>query len=68
MNILTPADRASDCWRHIKKHCEERLQALRTKNDNSLTPEQTAKVRGSIAEMKHLLSLATEKPEPPPEP
>lgn len=65
--VLTAGDRASDCWAHIKRHFDARLQTLRAKLELNLTPEQTAKVRGQIAEVHALLSLGTDKPLPPPE-
>lgn len=67
IDIITSGDKVSECWRHIKKHYEVRLAMLRAKNDGNLTPEATQKIRGQIAEAKHILSLGADKPTPAPE-
>lgn len=59
---LRPLERDSDVWKRIREHLETRLETMRRKNDGDLGPEDTAKVRGRIAELKYLLGL--DKPAP----
>jgi hypothetical protein len=56
--LLTPADRISPTWQKLNQHLTKRLEALRLQNDADNTPEQTAKIRGQIQEVKFLLKLA----------
>lgn len=61
MMVLSTADRRSALWALIEKEYTERLQNLRSQNDAaSLTAEQTAVLRGRIAEIKGLLALGQE--------
>lgn len=64
MKPLLESDLTAPTWLRIKDHYEARLDELRVKNDTALSPEQTARLRGRIAEVKLLLALAD--PEPPP--
>lgn len=57
--LLTDADRNSSLWLRMAEHLEVRLYQLRRKNDNHLPVEQTAALRGSIAELKKLLAAGT---------
>ena len=41
----------------LRRHMEDRRQALRTKNDGDLDPLATAKVRGELKAYKDLLNL-----------
>ena len=50
----------SNTWLALKEYYVARLDELRRKNDNPQSVEATEKLRGQIAEIKHLLSL--EKP------
>ncbi len=54
--------RDSPVWADIKAHYEQRLLVLRAKNDGQAAIEVTAFLRGQIAEVKTLLSLADERP------
>lgn len=54
---LSPDDLYSTTWLKISAHYTARLARLRKKNDQQLTPEQTAKLRGEIAEVRNLLAL-----------
>jgi hypothetical protein len=48
-------------WKRLTQHLEDRLQALRELNDSqSFGPEKTAAIRGSIAEVKRILALASD--------
>lgn len=60
---FTPADRADPMWQRLRAYIVERIEYHRTQNDNDLTPEQTAKVRGRIAELTGILRLSEDRPE-----
>jgi len=54
-------DPYSDTWVFIRSRCEQRLAELRESNDNpNLGFDQTAMIRGRIAQIKEVLAL----PEP----
>lgn len=55
---LTQAEIYSATWTRLREHLEERLAGYRIKNDSNLTPEETIKLRGRIAEIKYLLGIA----------
>lgn len=54
--VLDMADRNSTAWLKIRTHLEARLAEHRRMNDNDLTPEKTATLRGRIKEIQHLLA------------
>lgn len=54
---LTPIELRSGLWLKLVAHYEKELHSLRVKNDGNLQPEETAKTRGRIAEIKKLLAL-----------
>jgi len=59
---ISPADRATRLWHDIEEHLQRRLQTLREQNDNQgMTADQTAIIRGRIAEVKSLLALGTDE-------
>ena len=60
--ILTNEDRASATWARLRKHLNDRRDALRTKNDQPMSEAETAVLRGRIAEIKALLDLETVRP------
>lgn len=61
MTKISPADRGTRLWHDIEEHLQRRLQALREQNDNQgMTADQTAIIRGRIAEVKSLLALGTD--------
>jgi hypothetical protein len=47
----------SNTWIELKEYLTQRLDEARRKNDNPQTVELTERLRGQIAEIKHLLSL-----------
>lgn len=59
---LTREDLVSPCWAKIKARLEKRLESLRARNDGDLDERQTQRLRGSIAEVKFLLSTGDPKP------
>jgi hypothetical protein len=59
---LSDADRGSAAWASIERMLAARLADLRAKNDRLQTAEETAHLRGQIAEIKTLLSLAEPRP------
>ena len=60
--LIDNHERQSAVWIRLKEFYEARLTLLRSSNDGNLTPEQTAKFRGRIAEVKALLALEKETP------
>ena len=53
---LTPGEQQTPLYLKLRKHWEARLQDLRADNDSlTRTPEETAVLRGRIAEIKLLL-------------
>lgn len=61
--LLDQNDRQSITWRKLNKHLEERLQALRARNDTELDPTATAKLRGEISAVKNILALGEKAPD-----
>lgn len=59
---LKPQERTDRVWSLIEQELKGELDTLRRKNDADLTPEQTAKLRGRIAQIKELLAIASEEP------
>jgi ribosomal protein L30/L7E len=54
---MTTADFQTAVWQRFKAKAEARLQSMRARNDNqAMTAEETAKLRGQIAELKHWLA------------
>lgn len=51
----------SSLWVKLTEHYEARLQLLRQKNDNVLSAEETARLRGRIAEVRAILALPQDK-------
>jgi len=47
----------SNTWLELKEYLIQRLDEARRKNDNPQTLESTERLRGQIAEIKHLLNL-----------
>lgn len=60
--LLDSNDRQSPTWRKLKTYMESRLIELRLKNDNDMSEISTAKLRGSLMEIKGLLALADVEP------
>ncbi len=53
---LNDRDLQSELWLKLQPFLQARLAMLRRKNDTDLSPEQTAALRGRIAELKNLLA------------
>lgn len=60
--VFTKEDAVSPTWLRLRAHIERRIQVLRVKNDKAMSPEDTAALRGRIAELKNLLTM--DKPSP----
>lgn len=59
--MLKPEDFRSQAWKRLTQTLNERLQELRELNDSpSFDESKTAGIRGGIAELKRILSLADE--------
>lgn len=67
MAVLDKHEFASAVWLKLKRHMEERIEALRRKNDRHVDERRTSQLRASIGELKYLTGLDAEKPGPPPE-
>jgi ribosomal protein L30/L7E len=60
---LTAEDFRTPTWLRFKADAEKTLAELRMKNDSaSLSPEDTAALRGRIKELKYWLGLDEPKP------
>jgi len=60
--ILTHVEKDSPLWRRLMGYLDTRLKRLRIENDAEKTPEQTAKIRGQIAEVKLMMGLNNDQP------
>lgn len=58
---LTYEERHSALWIKLNEYYEARLQLLRAKNDAVMTPEETSRIRGRIAEVRSFLALSEDK-------
>lgn len=59
---LSDADKSSAAWGKVAAYLTKRLDDLRIANDRDMTPEETAKQRGRIAEVKAMQALADDRP------
>ena len=58
---MKPEDFRTPTWKRLSQLVDERIDELRKLNDTpSFSPEKTALIRGGIAELKKILSLAEE--------
>lgn len=65
---FTEEQKKTAVWQILEVHLRERLDLLRVRNDNqTLNEHKTATLRGSISELKYILSLGDERQLPPPE-
>ena len=55
--VVTELERQSALWLKLKAHVEKRIASLRARNDNDKNAEETAKLRGRIAELKLIAAL-----------
>jgi hypothetical protein len=53
---LSRNDRNSPLWLRIEGYLNARIELHRRRNDADLAPDQTARLRGQIAELKNLLA------------
>ena len=67
MAVLDRHEYQSAVWKKLKAYIEERQAKLREKNDGDHDERKTARLRGQIAELKHMAGLDAEKPPLPPE-
>lgn len=56
---LTKMESESVLWIKLREHIAARLDALRRQNDQSMTPDETERLRGRIAAYKELMGLET---------
>jgi hypothetical protein len=64
--MLPREHKQSACWRWLDEHLSARLEVLRRRMENDLDDRKTARLRGSIAELRYILGMANEKPMPEP--
>lgn len=57
-------DFSSVTWQKLRLLLESRLDVLRKRNDSDLSPDDTAHIRGRIAELKMLLALEEDPAKP----
>ena len=60
--VLSERERIDPLWLRLRERLQARLDLYRRQNDNDLTPEQTAMLRGRIRELKYLIA-AGESPD-----
>ena len=53
--FLTPQERDSALWKRLKEEVERDLKVMRVQNDGDKGIEETAKLRGKIAQAKRFL-------------
>lgn len=59
---LSDGDKSSAAWGKVSAYLTKRLDDLRIANDRDMTPDETAKQRGRIAEVKAMQALADDRP------
>lgn len=55
MMHLNDHDRSSVVWEKMQTYCADRIATLQRENEGNLTAEQTAKIRGRIAEIRSFM-------------
>lgn len=54
---LRAADYQTELWSRLEATLKERLEQLRDENDEPHSPDETALLRGRIAEIRYILAL-----------
>lgn len=57
MKFFEPHELTSPTWQKLKKHLEAKLLELRARNDHTMDPIKTERLRGKIAQVKAILEL-----------
>jgi len=65
--VLSDIECDSAVWLKVLAYMEARLESQRARNDGNHDERKTARLRGSIAELKHLITIGDAAPAPPPE-
>lgn len=60
--MIDKIERETALWAKIRAHYEERLLTLRMQNDGDKSQDETAKIRGRIAEVRLLLNMDKDFP------
>lgn len=60
--ILSKMDKQSATWQTIMQYLEQRLAKLRAMNDIIMPEQNTATIRGQIAEVKAMMNLDKDEP------
>ena len=61
---LTDIERESELWKKLTAHYALKLDTYRMQNDGNLSPDETAKLRGKIFEVRKILALGEVTPAP----
>ena len=59
---LTQFEAETAVWKKVESALTDRMNTLRMKNDGALEPLETARLRGSIAMIKEILSWTANSP------
>lgn len=54
---LTPDELRSSVWLKLRAHLTHELTRLRARNDGNFNAEETARIRGQIAQLKMILKI-----------
>lgn len=61
--LLSNGDKTSPTWLKLAEHLKDQLRIARIKNDNEkLTEQQTASIRGQIQTLKRIIALGESTP------
>lgn len=47
----------TETWACVRKHCDERLDSLRTKLEGDISFDESIKIRAQIRELRGIISL-----------
>lgn len=59
---LSDGERRNQLWLKLKAHFEESLRVLRCKNDELLSADETAAIRGQIKCLRGIIRLGDDPP------
>ena len=60
---INEVDKLTSLWQKLNTHFDQRLATLRLQNDKPQSEDQTAAIRGRIAEIKSFYELTKEYPQ-----
>jgi len=65
MDEITASDRVSPLWQKLMRRTHARIAQLHIDNERALTTEQTATIRGRLAELRAFERLDQDEPQFP---